>query len=97
MIDDYAKARKKMLSVEDTSNLESDDANDRTRRKIRYVWISSFGHNVYNCTHQMNCKCIASDASEPPSLNSDMLSTIVHINGSVVTSGDYSLNYSVII
>ena len=35
-----------------------------------------FGHNVYNCTHQMNWKCIA---SKIPLLNSDMLSTIVHI------------------
>ena len=70
------KHGEKMLSAEDTSNLESDDAYERPRKKVRYVWISSFGHNVYNCTHQMNCKCIASDASEPPSLNSDMLSTI---------------------
>ena len=31
-----------------------------------------FGYNVYNCTHQMNWKCIASEISL---LNSDMLST----------------------
>ena len=38
------------------------------------IGSSPFGHNVYNCTHQMNCKCIV---SEPPSSNSEMLSTII--------------------
>ena len=78
-----------MLNAEDTSNLESDDANERPRKKIRYVWISSFGHNVYYCTHQMNCKCIASDASEPPSLNSDMLSTIGNRHFSLIARWRY--------
>ena len=37
--------------------------------------IYPFGHNVYNCIHQLNWECIASEKSL---LNSDMLSTIVH-------------------